>query len=136
MRTLMALLFSITLLAGCSSETSEPDAEQTTSAEAGGGPEDTLPVLGRWISAEPMPASGELLVLTLSDDNTYTATDGCAELTGRWELLDGQVVPTPDGSGTQCGDPKDKPPVELPAALVVDGDTLTPPGLGMTFERD
>lgn len=131
----MAVLFAITLLAGCSNDTSEPDGAETSSAEVDG-PQDTLPVLGRWASTEPMAASGRTLVLTLSDDNTYTATDGCTELTGRWELADDQVVPTPDDSGSQCGDPKDNPPVELPQALVVDGDTLTPLGTGIAFARD
>ncbi|GAA3544099.1 hypothetical protein AFL01nite_17140 [Aeromicrobium flavum] len=134
MRTLMAVLLAITLLAGCSNDPSEPAAE-TPSAEVGE-PQDTLPVLGRWVSTESMAASGSRLVLTLSDDNTYTATDGCTELTGRWELTDDQVLPTPDDSGSQCGDPKDDAPVELPESLVVDGDTLTPLGAGIAFERD
>lgn len=132
MRTLIAVLFAVTLLAGCSTDGSDPAQDATTSAE-GGGPADTLPVLGAWQS-EPIQ-SGRRLELTLSDDNSYVATDGCVELPGRWELDGEHVVLTPDRDGeVQCGAVADEP-VELPKTLRVDGERLVPQGEGPTFTR-
>lgn len=131
MRLLAALLLALTLLAGCS-DGSDPAADPGTSAGEEQ-PEDTLPVLGRWTS-EPLD-SGQTVILTLSDDNTYVAENECLELTGRWELTGGQVLLTPDDGGIQCGEDVG-PPVELPKAFTVDGDRLVPDGEGPTFTQD
>ena len=132
MRALLAVLFSLTLLAGCADESPKDPGSPTTTYT--GGPEDTLPVLGRWVSQGD--GAERQVVLTLSDDNTYAATNECLELSGRWELRAGQVVLTPDpGSGVQCGEDWGEP-IELPSALTVDGDRLVPDGVGQTFVRD
>ncbi|MCL3838762.1 hypothetical protein [Aeromicrobium duanguangcaii] len=134
MRTLTALLFALTLvLTGCSQESSEPAAQETASQEADG-PEDTLPVLGAWES-EPIEQSGRRLTLTLSDDNTYVATDGCVELPGRWDLAGGQVRLKPDRDGeVQCGAVADTP-VTLPTAFAVEGDRLVPDEGDLVFTK-
>ena len=128
MRLLAALLLALTLLTGCADDSDPLATTETSEVEE---PEDTLPVLGLWESA-PLD-SGRTVMLTLSDDNTYVAENECLELTGRWELLGGQVVLTPDqGAGQQCGGDA---AVELPPALTVEGDTLVPEGAGPTFTR-
>ena len=110
MRLLAALLLALTLLTSCSDD-SDPLATPETS-EGEEQPEDTLPVLGRWES-EPV-GSERVVILTLSDDNTYVAENECLELTGRWELSAGEVLLTPDEGGSQqCGEDQG-PPVELP----------------------
>ena len=132
MRALLAVLFSLTLLAGCADESPKSADDPTSTYTCG--PEDTLPVLGRWVSEGD--AADRQVVLTLSDDNTYAATNECLELSGRWELRAGQVVLTPDpGSGVQCGEDWGEP-IELPDALTVDGDRLEPEGAGQVFVRD
>ncbi|GAA2087976.1 hypothetical protein IDH50_16680 [Aeromicrobium tamlense] len=131
MRLLAALLLALALLTGCS-DGSDPASDPGTSPGEER-PEDTLPVLGRWTS-EPLE-SGQTVILTLSDDNTYVAENECLELTGRWELTGGEVVLTPDDGGTQCGEDVGAP-VELPPALTVDGDQLVPQGVGPTFTKD
>lgn len=131
MRLLAALLLALTLLTGCS-DGSDPASDPGTS-EGEEQPEDTLPVLGRWTS-EPLD-SGQTVILTLSDDNTYVAENECLELTGRWELTGGEVLLTPDEGGIQCGEDVG-PPVELPDAFAVDGDHLVPEGEGPTFTKD
>jgi len=133
MRTLTALLFALALLAGCANDPSSSDEGATASAESGG-PEDTLPVLGAWES-EPIEQSGRRLILTLSDDNTYVATDGCVELPGRWELEGGEVLLRPDRDGeVQCGAVADTP-VALPRTLAVEGDRLVPDEGDLVFTK-
>ncbi|MFO6452917.1 MULTISPECIES: hypothetical protein [unclassified Aeromicrobium] len=131
MRLLAALLLALTLLTGCSDGSDTASDPGTSAGEER--PEDTLPVLGRWTS-EPLD-SGQTVILTLSDDNTYVAENECLELTGRWELTGGEVLLTPDDGGIQCGE-EVGPPVELPKAFAVDGDRLVPEGEGPTFTQD
>lgn len=134
MRTLSALVLAVLVLAGCAGETPDGYPAQTSSAGVGE-PEDTLPVLGAWVS-QPLPETGRRLILTLSDDDTYVITDTCSEMPGRWDLRGGQVLLTPDERGVvHCGDDED-PPAELPAALTVEDGRLVPEGTGPVFSRN
>lgn len=122
MRALLAVLFAVLVLAGCADRTSSDEPSAPTSSYTGG-PEDTLPLLGAWVSDAPWPATGRRVVLTLSDDNTYSASDACAELLGRWQLRGGKVELSPNDDGVQCRDDGGDP-IELPSSFTVDGDHL------------
>ncbi len=130
MRRLTALVFAAILLAGCASEDPDPG---TPTESTSTGPEDTIDVLGAW-TAEPLDESSGALTLTLSDDNSYSITDACIELPGRWALEGGRVLLTPSEDGiVQCDPDADLP--DLPDELVVQGDQLVPEGDGPTFSR-
>lgn len=129
MRTLMALVLAGLLAAGCAAETADPEPSGPTATI---GPEDTLPVLGAWES-EPLPGE-EPLTLTLSDDNTFTVTDTCVELPGRWQLSQGKVVLTPKVEEVVLCDEDREAPL-IPDEYVVEDDRLVPEGAGPTFTR-
>lgn len=129
MRTLAALVLAGLLAAGCAAETADPEPSEPTMTI---GPEDTLPVLGAWES-EPLPGD-EPLTLTLSDDNTFTVTDSCVELPGRWQLSQGRVVLTPKVEEVVlCEEDREAP--LIPDEYVVQGDQLVPEEAGPTFNR-
>lgn len=129
MRTLMALVLAGLLAAGCAGQTADPAPSESTMTI---GPEDTLPVLGAWES-EPLPGE-EPLILTLSDDNTFTVTDSCVELPGRWQLSQGKVVLTPKVEEVvSCDEDREAPLVS--EELVVEDDRLVPEGAGPVFTR-
>jgi len=133
MRALLGVLLSLTLLSACADEPSDTDPAPERSTYTGG-PEDTLPLLGAWVSKEPWPSTGRRVVLTLSDDNTYAATDECAELLGRWQLRGGRVELAPNDDGVACEDDGGEP-IELPTEYVVEGDTLVSEGDGLDFTQ-
>ncbi len=129
MRTLMALVLAGLLAAGCAAETADPEPSGSTATI---GPEDTLPVLGAWESV-PLPGE-EPLTLTLSDDNTFTVTDTCVELPGRWQLSQGRVLLTPKAEEVVLCDEDREAPL-IPDEYVVEDDRLVPEGAGPTFTR-
>lgn len=129
MRLLLGLVLTLTLAAGCAGDPDEPEA---SSSSASIGPEDTLPVLGAWQS-QPT-GRDEPLVLTLSDDNTYSVTDSCVELPGRWQLSQGRVVLTPKESENVLCE-ADREPPEVAEEYLVQGDRLVPQGEGPAFTR-
>ena len=131
MRLLLGLVLALVLAAGCSGPAEdEPEAPSTSSI----GPEDTLPVLGAWFS-EPAPGTGERLVLTLSDDNSYSITDSCVELPGRWQLSQGKVELTPKPSENVLCPEVSEPPA-VADSYEVEGESLVPVGDGPVFTRE
>jgi len=128
MRLLLGLVLALVLTTGCSADSDDPAASSGTPSV---GPEDTLPVLGAWQSEEFVD-TGEPLVLTLSDDNTYTISDSCIEMAGRWQLSQGRVELTPKPSeNVRCSEQREYPrPSEL---YEVKGDALD--GGDWTFTR-
>ena len=129
MRLLLGPVLALVLTTGCAAD---PDDPATTSSTPSIGPEDTLPVLGAWQS-QPT-GRDEPLVLTLSDDNTYSVTDSCVELPGRWQLSQGRVVLTPKKSENVLCE-ADREPPEVAEEYLVQGDRLVPQGDGPAFTR-
>jgi len=125
MRLLLGLVLALALVAGCGSP-EEPAASPTTESI---GPEDTLPVLGAWQTNGSIHTD-EPLVLTLSDDNTYTITDSCIEMPGRWQLLQGRVELTPKPEeNARCSEQREYPSIggvyEVKGDMLVGEETFT-----------
>lgn len=136
MRRSVTLLVAATLLAGCGRAADDEPASgppATGDPATSIGPEDTLPVLGLWVSAPDAELERRWL-LTLSDDDTYTLTDECNEVPGRWDLAGGRVILTPDADGGVACTRWSAEIPELGREFTVEADALVPSD-GVTFVR-
>lgn len=126
----MALVLAGLFAAGCAGGTTDPAPSESTMTI---GPEDTLPVLGAWESPGNVDRD-ERFILTLSDDNTYSVSDSCIEMPGRWQLLQGRVELTPKPQeNVRCSETHEWPTIA--ETYEVDGDELLPIGDGESFSR-